>query len=247
MDVFLQRIRKYGQTMPDSVLPPPEIANANANPPRMSTPQPDSTWTGWAISSFTNKLAGANGEIQQKTDGSDRSASVPPSSNQTLPSGPVRPIPVIQQSAPTVPRVSSSLRNTPQVSDVENEDFGADWGEVDDETADAWGEVEESPKPTKITQASTAKFDDQGEPDFAGWLSAQAQANTKGKSVLPKGLAKSRPSAVTSKSNIVTSSTSARVVPSKVVASKPTAPAAKAKEAPPPKAQEDDDWGDAWG
>ena len=67
--IYIDRIRKYQNTLPDTVLPPPETASAGAT--RMSTPQPGAAgasgqWIGWAVSSFTNKLSTAAGEIQPR-------------------------------------------------------------------------------------------------------------------------------------------------------------------------------------
>ncbi|KAG9811627.1 ARM repeat-containing protein, partial [Aureobasidium melanogenum] len=258
LDLYLQRIRKYGQTLPDSVLPPPEAAGSNA--PRMSTPQPGGAgagagWAGWAISSFTNKLATASGEIQPNssaatTASSDRPSSTPPtnpssSATQSLSAGHNRPTPTFSPSAPTVPRVSSGLRNaTPTMSDVDQEDFGDDWGAMDDDdgAADAWGAVDDSAPPVATTKASTASFDDGGEPDFEGWLNAQAQAKTKAKNPLPKGLTKSKPVSVASKPSVARSASASIATRTKPVAkpapSKPVKPAAKEEE--------DDDWGSAW-
>lgn len=250
MDVFLQRVRKYGQTLPDSVLPPPETVTANV--PRMSTPQNDSTWTGWAISSFTNKLAGANGDIQPKGNeagsvNQERPASVPPASQIASPSR-VRPVPVVQQSAPTVPRVSSSLRTTSQVTDDVEEDFGGDWGDMGDDSAEAWGEIEETPKAAATSRTNITPFDDQGEPDFEGWLNAQAQAKTKAKSPLPKGLARSQPSAIAS-SKVVSATNNAQARATEQAKAKPTAATQAHGKAEQPAATEDDDddWGEAWG
>ncbi|KAG9525911.1 ARM repeat-containing protein, partial [Aureobasidium melanogenum] len=258
LDLYLQRIRKYGQTLPDSVLPPPEAAGSNA--PRMSTPQPGGAgagagWAGWAISSFTNKLATASGEIQPNssaatTASSDRPSSTPPtnsssSATQSLSAGHNRPTPTFSPSAPTVPRVSSGLRNaTPTMSDVDQEDFGDDWGAMnhDDGAADAWGTVDDSAPPVATTKASTASFDDGGEPDFEGWLNAQAQAKTKAKNPLPKGLTKSKPVSAASKPSVTRSASASVATRTKPVAkpapSKPVKPAAKEEE--------DDDWGSAW-
>jgi len=47
MDIYLQRVRKYGQSLPDTVLPPSNAPNATtANAPRMGTTQNDAA--GWA-------------------------------------------------------------------------------------------------------------------------------------------------------------------------------------------------------
>ncbi|GAB7356318.1 hypothetical protein MBLNU459_g7115t1 [Dothideomycetes sp. NU459] len=263
IDVFMQRVRKYGQTMPDSVLPPPEVATANANPPRMSTPQNDNSWAGWAISSFTNKLAAASGEMQPNGNGSvakppDRSASVPPADapkpmGQPLAIGRSRPTANFSPSAPVIPRVSSGLQNSVSALAADDEDNGGDWGGMDDDMADAWGSAEETPQSVKNVTTSSAAFDDQGEPDFAGWLNAQANAKSKTKNPLPKGLVKAK-SATTSATRsssagplggarATASASSVRTTPANPVVPKP----APSKPAPAATTNEDDDWGDAWG
>jgi SCY1-like protein 1 len=146
-------------------------------------------------------------------------------------------------SAPVVPRASSNLRtaSTP-APDVEDEDFGDGWGDMDDNdnsVADAWG-AEPDTTPAASTQSTkpAMPYDDGGEPDFEGWLNAQAASKVKNNKALPKGLVKKAP-----------------VV--KPVQSKPAKPmtqpskALPAKKAQPEKKQEvvedDDDWGEAWG
>lgn len=224
----------------------------------MSTPQNDNSWTGWAISSFTNKLAAANGEIQPARNGvtpppPDRASSVPPAVSKSLQpsmaSRPARPTPNPTPSAPAVPRVSLSRPETPQ---VDEEDFAGDWGDMRDEVVDAWGYPEDVPKPVVTQPATTtakSAFDDDGEPDFAGWLDAQSKAKqTKGP--LPKGLTKSKPAAApsaisrsTTAGATVAARAAAQAATAKPVVSKPAA-----KSAPTPATQEDEeDWGDAWG
>jgi SCY1-like protein 1 len=130
------------------------------------------------------------------------------------------------------------------MSDVDQEDFGDDWGAMndDDGAADAWGTVDDSAPPVATTKASTASFDDGGEPDFEGWLNAQAQAKTKAKNPLPKGLTKSKPVSAASKPSVTRSASASVATRTKPVAkpapSKPVKPAAKEEE--------DDDWGSAW-
>lgn len=244
MNIYLDRIRKYATTLPDSVLPPPQ--SQSAGPTRMSSPQPSNQWMGWAISSFTNKLGSASGNIEPNSDGTlptpaERSSSTPPA-NAT----PARPQNHTIPSAPAVPRASSNLRtaSTP-APDVEDEDFGDGWGEMDDNdtsVADAWG-AEPDLTPAASTQNTRPgmPYDDGGEPDFEGWLNAQAAAKVKNNKALPKGLVKKAPvvKPVQSKpqSTVKPSVTTSRTVP--------------AKKAQPEKRQEvvedDDDWGEAWG
>ncbi|EAT87684.2 hypothetical protein SNOG_05293 [Parastagonospora nodorum SN15] len=63
VDIYILRIRKFAATMPDTVLPPPGVTAGGAAAPRMGTPANDTSWAGWAISSFTNKLASTSGDI----------------------------------------------------------------------------------------------------------------------------------------------------------------------------------------
>jgi len=259
----MQRVRKFSQTMPDSVLPPPEAMTANANPPRMSTPQNDNSWAGWAISSFTNKLAAASGEIEPNSNGTaasplDRPASVPAVGAQKpmgspLAVGRARPAPVFSPSAPIVPKVSSGLQNALAAPDAEDEDYGGDWGDLDDDVADAWGDSEDVPRAVEPVVTGNTAFDDQGEPDFAGWLNAQAQAKTKTKNPLPKGLSKARSPTnpilrtssmgATATTKAAAAANPARANPAKPVITRP----APNKPAATTAADEDDDWGDAWG
>ena len=109
-------------------------------------------------------------------------------------------------------------------------------------------EEEEQVKPSApaISRASTTTFDDQGEPDFAGWLNAQAQSKNKIKGQLPKGLAKTKGNSTTTTARPGAGSLAAKVPQSRSVSaskvitqSKPT-PVEK-------KEDDDDDWGEAWG
>ena len=93
-------------------------------------------------------------------------------------------------------------------------------------------------------------FDDGGEPDFEGWLNAQAKA--KSKDPLPKGLAKlaSKPAANgrmpvtrTTTTGAVGSGAGVRKVASTVV--KPNVVVPKVIDTKPKEVAEDD-WGDAW-
>ena len=100
--------------------------------------------------------------------------------------------------------------------------------------------------------APTPSFDDGGEPDFAGWLSAQAQA--KSKPPLPKGL--TRPSTTTLGNNQQSGSARSTTTGSvgsglglrklATAAPKPTSTVPKKMDTKPKERTADDDWGDAW-
>lgn len=234
--------------MVDSVLPA-EPSKTDAPSARIGTPN-DSSWAGWAISSFTNKIAAADGDIEPTTApkkvaeaDAARSASVPrpakssPSTQLELPKGtPLRP------AAQPLGR-SLSDRPAPAVQHEEvdeGDDVFDAWGAMDDDDekdTDPFTAAVESPNPSfsdPVTNKSPAvPFDDGGEPDFAGWLAAKNQS--KAKKPLPKGLNKS-------------SSTNSAPTRATVASAKPRAVVAPAKkiDTKPKDEGEDDGWGDAW-
>ncbi len=268
-DLYLQRARKYGNSLPDSALPQ---ATINGNVSRMGNSQSvnsqnDTSWSGWAISSFTNKLAAVSGEMQSKPV----TAQPPAQPSDGRPSS-VSPGPTdVSRPAYTEPYVASTLHrqaltgasSTPTVLvRTSTERFFEDVQGEDDEIDDAWGDMgEESffdassePKLAPLP-SQPVTFDDGGEPDFEGWLKAQAQA--KSKPPLPKGLAKS--SAKDKFDSTTTSATAGSGATGKIpgsgvgVKKLPTMTSAKSKVVTPTslstKLKEgaaNDDWGDAW-
>lgn len=137
--------------------------------------------------------------------------------------------------------------------------------DADDEVDEAWGEMEDEPfvdassEPKASFEAKSTpapppvRFDDGGEPDFEGWLNAQAKA--KSKAPLPKGLAKStKPaSAVTNGRMPVTRTTTTGGVGTGVgvrkiasTTAKPTVSKPAVIDAKPKYEAGDDDWGDPW-
>jgi len=189
--------------MAESVIPPTAAAEPNKSDARIGTSN-DKSWAGWAISSFTNKVAAADGEIEP-TSGTTkpaeaaipRPASVPrpakssPSTQLELPKETPRP--------PGHPLSrSQSDRPVPILHEQQPEDEGDDvfdaWGAMDDDQNDddPFTAAVASPNPSSpdpATKATAVPYDDGGEPDFAGWLAAKN--STKAKNPLPKGLGKS--------------------------------------------------------
>ena len=240
LNIYLERVRKYSTTLPDTALPPTE--NASAPSTRISTPQPGmgNQLVGWAISSFTNKLAAATGEIQPNSNGVrptsiERSTSTP-AMNGALARAPGQPV--------VAPKVTTGVHTSTISPDVEGEDFDSGWGDMDDDPAASWADDLEKtsygPTHTAKSSTSTVAFDDGGEPDFEGWLNAQAQAKTQSKKPLPKGLAK-KPTVASM--SAVASRSSAAVKSATSAALKSTKPA----RSKPPVQEDDEDWGDAWG
>jgi SCY1-like protein 1 len=255
MDLFLQRIRKFSSTMPDSVLPPPSTVDSSA--PRMSTPQPSeaASWTGWAISSFTNKVSSAAGEIQSNgtVTPAARPSSVPATSEIR------RPAP-ITASASTLHRqaVASPPATSTRTSTSSNANDYFQDQTPDEDIDDAWGDMEEesffdasseAPKPSSKPAPSAANpFDDGGEPDFAGWLAAQSQKKP-GAKPLPKGLAKSngRPAAATRiASTGGVGGAGAKKAAATASSVKPKPVVAKKIDTAPKNSGDDDGWGDGW-
>lgn len=247
MEVYMQKIRKAAAGMPDTALPPASTDAASA--PRMSTPQPSegSSWAGWAISSFTNKLSSAAGDMQ--TNGTASGTSTP---RQTTSPAPDMRKPTSsasslhRQAVKSPPPVVSHAAQTPASS---ADDFFEDAGVNDN--ADAWGDMGDedtffdttteptTARPTsspssKATPSSATPFDDGSEPDFAGWLAAQAQKKSGAKKPLPKGLTKSSPSSTTARKPVVAKSVSKPTVTKKI------------DMKPKDTGDDDDGWGDGW-
>ena len=280
IDVYLAKIKKAAASMPDTVLPAEGTASA-AGGPRMSTPQPAesaaASWAGWAISSFTNKLSTAAGEIQSTATPTNGSAapSPPPSkpstaSASTLHRQALKSPPLSSSSTPALTTAAykdpfSSFHDepTPDYADAADDDAADAWGDMDDMVEDdndndndsgAANFFKAADRPTTTTTttptttipkrektkpaagvAKATPFDDGSEPDFAGWLAAQAEKKKGGAGKgLPKGLAKSGTGsgggAAVKKSAAVTQ-TKAKAVPAKKIDM-------KVKES-----EEDDGWG----
>ena len=218
----------------------------------MSTPQNDAGWAGWAISSFTNKINAASGEMQSKPS---KATPLRPSSTDGRPS-----LPAVQNKPKTSTSVSNLHRQAvagstaPVLTRTSTEQFFTDAQDEDDEIDEAWGEMGEdsffdAPSNKSAPVPAPVTFDDGGEPDFEGWLNAQAKA--KSKAPLPKGLAK--PAASTANGRMpVTRTTTTGAVESGAGVKKVASTVVKPNVVTPkvidtkPKEAADDDWGDAW-
>ncbi|AEO56983.1 hypothetical protein MYCTH_78319 [Thermothelomyces thermophilus ATCC 42464] len=250
VDVYLAKIKKAAAAMPATALPP-EGAASTAGGPRMSTPQPAesaaSSWAGWAISSFTNKLSAAAGEIQSSSSPVNGPAAAAPSADTKRPvAAPPRtlstsPLPNSHRQAVKSPPPSAPPTSNKNSFFQDEPSAHGDDDDTYDDAADAWGDmddmVEDDDNPDQADSAAdffsangsnATPFDDGSEPDFAGWLAAQAQkkkaGGLAGGKALPKGLAKS---------NNTTKPKSPAAAPAKKIDMKPK--------------QTDDDDNDAWG
>lgn len=253
VEQYLQRVRKYGDTLGETAQPvqnTPETA-------RVTAPNGSSSWAGWAISSFTNKATSAQGEIQ--TTGTAATAS----ENYNIAkrdSGPgARPASVSRTSSPftnpevatnTIPQVQTpplfrAASEQPSENTTADDDVFDAWGAMDDEDDENEKEddtfFDAKPSSSPAPKAEPVAFDDGGEPDFAGWLAAQSKA--KSKKPLPKGLAKSNSTKDTVKRS---ASTSKSVAGSTSSLAKKSQPAKKIDTKPKEDLLDDDGWGDAW-
>lgn len=122
----------------------------------------------------------------------------------------------------------------------------------DDEVDEAWGDMEDepfvdAPSEQKLSPAPPplVSFDDGGEPDFEGWLNAQAKAKSKGP--LPKGLAKANGRApVTRTTTTGGLGSGAGVLKVATTAVKPNVAKPAVIDTKPKEEGGEDDWGDAW-
>lgn len=244
VDAYLQKIRKAAASMPDTALPPPTGEDAPAA--RMGTPQPSGGgqgWTGWAISSFTNKISSAAGEMQPKAAAATYSALSPSPAMELRKSTGGTASPMHRQALKS-PNPEASNVSSPSASVVADafwqDDTTADngddfWGDINEDD-DSFGETsQEKPAASAPKTTASATPFDESEPDFAGWLAAQSQKKSGLAKTLPKGLSK----ATTAKKPVAAK-------PAPKPAAKP-APAKKINLAPKAAADDEDEgWGDGW-
>ena len=220
METYLQRVRQYSQSLPETALPTSSSTQPTVSAPRSGASQ--DTWAGWAISSFTNKISGVRGEMQTGTNGAAAGAVLDNVHRPTLPTRPEtarnaspststatfggQKTPLSLGSLPpsTAQSVSSlSAMATPSFED--NTSSNINNNPLDDSLPNEWANEPDlladplqqsttttTTNPLEPSTTSTPLVDDNAEPDFAGWLAAQGKAKTKSKNPLPKGLAKAK-------------------------------------------------------
>jgi len=236
----MARLRKYSETMPASALPVQSLASQNGTPvpAEVAAGSADPGWAGWAISSFTSKVAETIGQIEPSANGGliAPSATVTPDSSR-----PSTAVASNGQNTNTMQaqhdsfssRQAMGLNKTaqPLVPPTVDESWGIDdtaeeadeaWGTMDDDD-DTFFDTSAKPAPMETEAKPVSAADEKGEPDFAAWLAAKQATTTIKKGPLPKGLATtakpSVPKALASTANPVTRPTSsipARSVPSAV-------------------------------
>ncbi|KAK2737771.1 hypothetical protein FQN57_007419 [Myotisia sp. PD_48] len=246
VELYLQRIRKYSAGMAETVLPPSATAEISpAKNIRVNSPNgASSSWAGWAFSSFSNISSGATGAIEPAAQPS-APATPPVTVNKQSPAAKPaasRPKPAPAQSQ------SQAARNigVDLLEDASNEeDAFISWGAMDDNgfddvepdsgKEDTFFDAVQVSDPVPASR-QTQHLEDQGEPDFAGWLAAQSKAKS-GKP-LPKGLSKS---SATSRPGITSKS-------SKPVTTQKPKPVSQPKKinTKPKESMDTEGWGDAW-
>lgn len=237
IDVFLQKVRKAAAAMPDTALPPSQPSEGAT--PRMGSPVvSDSSggWTGWAISSFTNKISAAAGEME--TANGSTPPRTPVASTPELKRPAMASASSLHRQAVTSPPPTSGA-TSPNPSALADaflpadkgleEDDGGDWGDMGDDDS-FFDQPSQSTSKSPAVASPAAGLDDGSEPDFAGWLAAQSSKKTGSSKGLPKGLTKGS----TAGKKTTTTKPAAKPVVAKKIDVKPKASA------------DDDTWGDAW-
>jgi len=249
-DTYAARVKKYAESLPDTAIPTATADGARpSTPARIGNQNDASGWAGWAISSFTNKLSTAKGEMNN-APALAANGSVLAQTRSLPTSGRATPTISAISERPAAVRLESTT--TSQRTSVEQPSEAP----LEDDVLDAWGEFDEdgdnffdAPAAKKSVTPSAIPFNDGGEPDFAGWLAAQNKP--KAKNPLPKGLGKPTidtglaPRPTTTRSMSSGAPASKKVVP--VMQKKPAVAPAPAKKVDlkPKDEGNDDDWG-AW-
>jgi SCY1-like protein 1 len=155
LDIYIQRVKRYSQSLPESALPPSSASGSSQkNAPRIGTTQTDTSWAGWAISSFTNKLTAASGEIQSGKSSQSRPSSEPPPTHSMFekPAALAKPgLSLGKNSNPADQILSKELSSGHLDAFGEDDDFGAEWGGFDEEAKSA---------STLVSPTSSKPFDD---------------------------------------------------------------------------------------
>lgn len=274
MDIYVQKIKKAASDMPDTVLPPQQTGASAA--PRMSTPvmteSAAASWTGWAISSFTNKISQAAGEIQPTT--SNGSTPVPTAQAAA------RPPPVATASASALhrqamksPTPATASRPSTSSGTFGGESFFTDAEPVDnawgmdsdnwgDDATNTWGDMDDindeaddvSAPPSTDSSIFSASKKELPTRNLNSSGSGSGSAKPFGDDDEPDfagWLASQQKTKTSNKPLPKGLSQSNRKTPTTTAARKP-APKPAAKAAPAkkidlkPKETEEDGWGDAW-
>ena len=244
--------------MAETALPTTESAATMQTTTSKAEASGAASWAGWAVSSFTNKMTTARGDMEPQKK---LSANVVHNDGRNVPSASneeIKPATSMSVTEPSATRLVTEPEDvySPSIPSFEpDEDFAAwddpaDRGQddaqgTDDKAAENPFDVSaDNRKPATYT--SIAREDE--EPDFAGWLAAQSQS--KAKKPLPKGisrLSKSRPNVI-DRTMSDTTGGGTNVTKVRPPTTKPVvkAPTKKIDTAPKEAELMDDGWGDDW-
>lgn len=182
LETYLQRIKGLTASYPDTALSPPGNSSEMTVVPRMATANTDdSSWAGWAISSFTKKLNTTSGEIERGSA---------PNNNSCNDANP------LFAPAMSASKVSSTPHLTKQaVTPFPLKSVFRGGQDNEDNDPDAWGDLEEedffdapvSPlNPRTLVPVTTDTIG--GATWDHGTVSDISSVFKKSKSPLPKGL-----------------------------------------------------------
>ena len=257
-DIYLQRIRKYAATLPETLLPPTTVAATGAIS-RTDTPSQDSAgWAGWSISTFTNRLGSASGAMKIAAPVTVNDNSVDDQPSLTATAAPTSRRPQLAASATFTNHQAAKKESAVLPSPASDKQSYLEKPVVDEDVDEAWGDFADdaflnaTPGSQPLHESERSQpisFDDGGEPDFEGWLKAQTLSKSKSKGPLPKGLSKTpaRPKATAATPRTSTSGNANPRLATKGWAGgslKQEPESAKAIDVQPVEAE--DDWGDAW-
>lgn len=257
LETYLQRIKTLTANYPDTVIQPPSNSSETTAAPRMATLNTDdSSWAGWAISSFTKKLNTASGDIERvptpNANNSGDAKLAPPPGPNALAQPRVASASTFNQQP-----VTSFLPKSSPKGDDDNEDNDPDaWGDLDEENFFDAPVEPARPKTLIPTITNTGKTTW----DYDDTASDMSAMLNKSKSPLPKGLTKKSSISTTTKT---TQRTGAGSIPPNgrgnvAAARQPVRvasafrPAVAAKKIEPKKVEDpwgngdEEDWGDAW-
>jgi SCY1-like protein 1 len=249
LDLYLLRVRRHAATMADTSLPATDgVGTANSTSTRMGN-SGDTSWAGWAISSFTNKTTTAKGEMKPTVNGSTSVIQIDSRSTSLPASGRTTPAMLLSSDKSSFGQTGQERISVKPLamSDQEPDDAFEAWGTMDDEDDsffDAPSSRKQSPGPRPATS-----YNDGGEPDFAGWLAAQSQA--KSKKPLPKGLTNTsniRPHVAdqTKSTGTMGSGSGAQKLLNTTSKPKVTVPVRKVDTKPKETESTEEGWGDDW-
>lgn len=259
LETYLQRIRALTANYPDTALQPPSNSSEMTAVPRMATANTDdSSWAGWAISSFTKKLNTASGDIERvPTPNANSSGDVIPVSIPIMSSSKINSLAqprVTSTSTPDQQAITSSLPKSSLEGDDDNEDNDPDaWGDLDEEN---FFDAPAEPAKRKtlvpiITGSGRTTWDYDTASDISAILSKSRSPLPKGmnrkSSTVPATMAAPRTGVGSTPPNGTGNIAATRQSAKAVSNFRPITKKMETKLKDPWGNGDEEDWGDAWG